>query len=115
MRMWMVNPAIMCNKHLGGEHVECHMFVGAINKGKSIEGHAFLNQTEIRNLTARHEALANEMLARGMQHNSELPEFDITKLPRFVQLTKVNKKAALEDLLHRCPNCRARHENYTKN
>ena len=26
MRMWMVNPRIMCRQHLLGEHVEIHMF-----------------------------------------------------------------------------------------
>ena len=25
MRMWMVNPKMMCNKHLLGEHVELHL------------------------------------------------------------------------------------------
>ena len=31
MRMWMVNPGFMCNKHLLGEHVECHMLVGHLH------------------------------------------------------------------------------------
>lgn len=36
MRMWMVPPELMCRQHLLGEHVELHMFVGAINKGTSV-------------------------------------------------------------------------------
>ena len=39
MRMWMVNPEILCRKHLLGEHVELHMLVGWIIKGKSIQGY----------------------------------------------------------------------------
>ena len=39
MRMWMVDPKIMCRKHLLGEHVEHHMFVGTINKRISIVGY----------------------------------------------------------------------------
>jgi hypothetical protein len=30
MRMWMVNPRIMCGNHLLGEHLETHMFYGII-------------------------------------------------------------------------------------
>lgn len=39
MRMWMIDPKKMCNKHLFGEHVELHMFVGIINKNKSLAGY----------------------------------------------------------------------------
>lgn len=39
MRMWKVNPKNMCRQHLLGEHVECHMFVGAILKGISLSGY----------------------------------------------------------------------------
>lgn len=31
MRMWMVDPKIMCRKHLLGEHLELHMLAGCIN------------------------------------------------------------------------------------
>ena len=37
MRMWNVDVTKMCNKHLLGEHVEMHMFVGIIIKGTSNE------------------------------------------------------------------------------
>ena len=36
MRMWNVDPKLMCNKHLLGEHVEMHMFFGTIQKGISM-------------------------------------------------------------------------------
>ena len=39
MRMWMVDPSLLCRKHLLGEHLECHMFVGTINKNISIKGY----------------------------------------------------------------------------
>lgn len=111
MRMWMVNPKILCKKHLTGEHVEMHMFVGSINKGKSITGHAIMNQAEPQALMQRHDALAAEMLARGYKHDSPLIEPQLEKLPRGTLLAKVNKKAALADLLNRCPDCKA---NYLK-
>ena len=36
MRMWMIDPTMLCTKHLLGEHVELHMFVGTINKNKKL-------------------------------------------------------------------------------
>ena len=36
MRMWLVPPSHMCRKHLLGEHVELHMLLGTLKKGKSI-------------------------------------------------------------------------------
>ena len=38
MRMWMLPPECMCRKHLLGEHVELHMLLGSMRRGKSIEG-----------------------------------------------------------------------------
>ena len=39
MRLWLVNPKLMCNKHILGEHLETHMFVGCINKKKNLKGY----------------------------------------------------------------------------
>ena len=39
MRMWMIDPKMLCKKHLLGEHVELHMFVGTINKNKKLDGY----------------------------------------------------------------------------
>ena len=38
MRMWMLPTAGMCRKHLLGEHVELHMLLGSLRRGKNIEG-----------------------------------------------------------------------------
>lgn len=37
MRMWMLPTAGMCRKHLLGEHVELHMLLGSLRRGKNIE------------------------------------------------------------------------------
>ncbi len=39
MRMWNVLPEYLCRKHLLGEHVEMHMFVGTIKRGVSLNGY----------------------------------------------------------------------------
>lgn len=100
MRMWNVNPRKMCNQHLLGEHVETHMFVGTINKNKSIQGYVNNNLVEIHNLKNRHEALAREMKNRGMNHKSILPKYKIKTIG------KVNPRKNLVELSRRCKNCR---------
>ena len=50
MRMWMVDPRIMCRQHLLGEHVEIHMFVGAISRGKSVKGYLEKGLLEVHNM-----------------------------------------------------------------
>jgi hypothetical protein len=50
----MVNPKIMCRQHLLGEHVEIHMFIGTLNRKKSVKGYLEKGLLEIHNLYARH-------------------------------------------------------------
>lgn len=77
MRMWKVDPKIMCNKHLVGEHVEMHMFIGAIKKHKNLKGYLDKGLVEIHNIRNRHEELAQELARRGFKHNSPLPDCDL--------------------------------------
>ena len=62
MRMWLVDPKILCQKHLCGEHVEMHMFLGTLKKGKKIDGFLKNNLFEPRVLHKRHEELKEEMI-----------------------------------------------------
>ena len=110
MRQWMVDPKIMCRKHLLGEHVEHHMFIGSINRGKSLTGHLRLNQLEPRSLLQRHEDLVNEMRSRGYRHVSPLPKFSVENQPDVM----IDRVASLTDLLRRCINCRALYDKHNK-
>lgn len=99
MRQWGVNPKILCKKHLLGEHVEQHMFVGSINKGISLDGYVRGGLVEVHNIRARHDLLVEEMARRGMHHNSELPEFESW------EAGSIDWRSALRDLTARCPHC----------
>ena len=35
----MVDPKFLCQKHLCGEHLECHMFLGTLKKNKKVDGY----------------------------------------------------------------------------
>jgi hypothetical protein len=98
--MWMLPPNILCRKHLLGEHVECHMLVGSLNKGKNLQGYIDKGLIEVQSLRERHDILAREMEIRGYKHNSLLPDFTSFETP------KINTENNKKDLMARCPKCR---------
>jgi hypothetical protein len=107
----MVDPRILCQKHLCGEHVEMHMFLGSLKKGKKIDGFLKNNCFQPRSLFQRHEDLKLEMINRGYNHQSDICEQEcecVLDLPDEKQYWEIDKKAALKDLLDRCPECRKR-------
>lgn len=117
MRMWMVPTIILCRKHLLGEHLETHMFIGSLREGKKIDGFLTNNLFEPLSLISRHEELKNEMIKRGYNHKSEIDENDyiyVEMLTEEQKKYKVDILTALKDLLTRCPKCRKRFEELTK-
>ena len=105
--MWLVEPSKMCRKHLLGEHVEMHMLLGTLQKGKSIKGYINNNLIEPLKLKERHDELAREIRRRGYSHNSPLDYessiFDYIKEDKYF---KINKIAAYAELLRRCSDCK---------
>lgn len=114
MRQWHADPKRMCMKHLLGEHVEHHMFAGTLSKGKSVAGYIRGNLLEPLSLKSRHDAIAEEMEARGYSHHSPMPLVSLQKLSPEERQAKVDRAAALGDLLNRCPDCKARFDSEKK-
>lgn len=109
MRQWLVDPKILCTKHLLGEHVEHHMFVGAILKKKTLDGFLSSNLLEPTSLVKRHLILVEELLNRGFKHKSDLQFFDINYFSEENKLIKIDVEKSLKDLIGRCKNCRERY------
>lgn len=104
MRMWGVDPSKMCRKHLLGEHVEMHMFVGVVNKGKSIKGYLSKRLINPIRVQERHNQLVNEMIKRGYNHNSPLPKVKVTKLI-YIADYSLDLEQNEKDLRSRCKEC----------
>jgi len=100
----MVNPRIMCRQHLLGEHVEIHMFIGTINRNKSIKGYLEKGLLEVHNLYARHEELVKEMKRRGYNHCSEVNE----KWKVVEKFGSIDRKKNVNELINRCSKCKSR-------
>lgn len=111
MRMWMVDPGLMCRQHLLGEHVELHMLCGCLSKKKSIRGYIERGQLEPQSIEERHRELVAEMERRGYNHDSPLDVPDTSYLPDTILRGRVNSSKSLKELQARCEQCRKRAEN----
>jgi len=104
MRMWTADVKYLCDQHLLGEHHEMHMFVGAINRGTSVDGYIRGNLLDPSRLVARHTELATEMSARGMNHLSPLP-----RLYREQSVCPLDEEESRRELFQRCKLCELRY------
>lgn len=107
MRMWNVNPNLLCTKHLTGEHSEMHMFAASFRLGRKVEGFLRDKLLSPSEIAKRHDELATEMTLRGMNHQSPLEQPDVGAL---AGVTTVDSEANLYELVRRCPACRERIE-----
>ena len=113
MRMWMIDPRLMCRKHLLGEHSELHKFRPSFMKHNRIDGRMKpVVQIEPSAMGARHEALVAEMLRRGYRHDSPYTMPDISYLPLEYLKARVDMNEAILDLSNRCEECAARIDEY---
>lgn len=107
MRMWMLDPQILCKKHLLGEHGEIHKHRHNFVKKHSITGRIKpIVQIEPQSMQSRHDALAQEMIKRGYNHQSEYVQPDISYLPQDEQIAKVDLNISIKDLISRCSECK---------
>ncbi len=103
MRMWNVDPKLLCRQHLLGEHLEMHMFIGCIQNGKSINGYINNGLVEVDNIIKRHDKLANEIIRRRWNHKSPINGC----LQQFLwEEGNVNSIENLKILREKCDKCK---------
>ena len=77
MRIWDLEPRVLCKQHLLGEHRELHGLWNILTQDKTgYRRHPETRRWEGKTaaLYRRHEALVEEMLRRGYRHQSPLDE-----------------------------------------
>jgi len=109
MRMWMINPKILCRQHLLGEHSEIHKHRHNFIKKHSINKRIQLGQIEPASMSIRHDELVIEMLNRGYNHKSDYEMPDLSYLNEHQRYFIVDRNMALKDLLNRCEECNKRY------
>ena len=107
MRMWNVDPKLLCRQHILGEHLEMHYFIGTIKKNKKLDGYINNGLVEVHNILTRHDELEIEMKSRGINAKSPLT-YD-NDLPK---IGFVNVQENLQELCRRCSECRSRIQSY---
>lgn len=108
MRMWMINPELLCKNHLLGEHSEIHKHKNVFVKHYSIKKRVERKQIQPEAMKSRHDELVVEMKRRGYNHNSEYEMPDLSYLNKEHRTTKVDKRKSIVDLLNRCNECKQR-------
>jgi hypothetical protein len=107
--MWMVEPVLLCDRHLLGEHGEIHKHRHNFVKRHSIAGRINpVTQIEPKSMKSRHDDLATEMVRRGMNHNSPYQQPDLDYLPEFQMAAIVDRDLSIKDLSKRCEKCKKR-------
>lgn len=97
----MIDPKLMCSKHLLGEHFEIHKAVGNLeHSGKWVRSLAEKGFLEPSSFKSRHDELVNEMIRRGYDHFTPLSVNRFSNLPGKVDVDK-----SMKDLLDRCKEC----------
>lgn len=113
MRMWMVDPKLLCKKHLIGEHGEIHKHRhNFVKKHKITKRISPVVQIEPQSMQDRHDKLAEEMINRGYNHQSPYEQPSISHLPLFEQKATVDINNSLIDLSERCTECADRIKKY---
>ncbi len=100
-RMFSLNAARMCTKHLLAEHKTIHSLVSMIRAGKfsKIAKLARQGLVETRNIPERHEVLAEEIVKRKIRHKTPLMAFDP------FDVGDVEHEESLHTLCSGCPDC----------
>ncbi|OKY77375.1 MAG: Pyrimidine dimer DNA glycosylase T4 endoV family [Candidatus Methanohalarchaeum thermophilum] len=113
MRMWMIDPELMCMQHVVGEHRELHALKGSLERTKpkydNHEKHrknlttlAKSGIIELKSLKERHEELVEYM----DNHKSPIGETPtLEHLPEEVRNAEVDKEKAIKDLINRPEAC----------
>lgn len=113
MRMWGLDPVCLCRKHLLGEHSEIHKHRHNFVKHHKITKRISpIVQIEPENMQRRHDALAVEMVRRRYNHESPYEQPDLSYLLKSERYATISIQNSILDLSSRCPDCKARIENY---
>jgi len=104
-RMWMANTEWMCNTHLGEEHTSIHTFLRLLKDKKRIQGFIDQGFVEIHHLRSRHDELVEEMIRRGMEHNTPMPWYFGERRAGYI-----SEEKSAQDLVMECNECRERRD-----
>lgn len=110
MRMWMLQPSILCRQHLMGEYRELFTIIGCLKKQVNLDGYFHNNCLELMSLDSRYIELKQEMLNRGYKPQKPfIYDKNILDYLGDKKFIKVNRENALQRLKDKnCTECNKR-------
>jgi len=116
MRMWMINPKLMCLKHILGEHAQIHRYYNPFSRHYNIDKRIQpIVMIEPQNMKKRHDRLEEELNRRretgevkGLKKTSPYILPDLSYLPQAQREAKMDKFMSMQALMERCPVCKER-------
>ena len=103
----MIEPRLLCKKHLIGEHGELHKFRSSFEKGYKIDKRVCpVVQIEPLKMKERHDQLVEEMKIRGYNHKSSYEQPGLSKYNPDQLNVKADLEYNIKDLAARCEVCR---------
>ena len=107
VRMWLVDPELMCQQHRHGEHFELHKLVSFIRNEhiEKVQFHATRGQVFPKHIELRHEQLeAHDGLDSPISVPYVVEDLQMTEVTG--RLLKYNRK----ELVRRCDDCAKKQE-----
>lgn len=103
VRMWGVDPQIMCCHHLLREHKDLHTIARMINRQVDLKHYIRLRLVNTSMIRYRHDQIVEEMESRGYDHQTPLSYNDPGQ-------GVIDIDYNLKDLVQRCSRCAGRHD-----
>lgn len=108
MRMWMVDPKLLCTHHLNMEHCDLHKLVVHLRRGRRVDGCLLKQLVDPSSIFERHRVLEQEIQLRGGRTCSPLSEQECRSFGHWHGSVAIDVGRALSDLAGRCVDCGAR-------
>jgi hypothetical protein len=106
--MWMVDPRLLCQRHLLLEHCHIHLFVSSVRKGHNIRRYLLKSLVDPSSIYKRHKELEDEIIVRGGKLDSPLSEAECIAYATWYGSTTINIGRSLADLADCCDDCCSR-------
>ena len=108
MRMWMVNPKLLCQRHLLSEHCDIHRFISSVRVGHDVRRCLIRAMIDPSKVYQRHAELEEEIAERGGRLNSPLLASECNAYAKWYGSTTINISRSLSDLSNCCIDCQSR-------
>lgn len=99
LKMWMVDPSEMCERHLFEEHTNIHIFNALLEAGEDLTAYIEAGVLDTGAMQSRHDQLVAEMIGRGMAHTTPFAPHPVGSVG------EVDHHKARIDLADLCDKC----------